>query len=149
MTSFLSKKKDEKSYKERLATVPEQTRRNKMYAIKVFKDFVQENYNRTIQNVIEELHLIRKTKDQETYDNALYVMLQDWNEREGRGNYTIKVLFSNLRKYLFHIGIKTHEQDTKEFLRFGKKSREERFLLSEKILQILLDQIPRNLSGHL
>ncbi len=47
MTSFLSKKRDEKSYEEILATIPEQTRRNKMYAIKVFEDFVRKNYNKT------------------------------------------------------------------------------------------------------
>jgi len=148
MTSFLSKKRDEKSYEERLATIPEQTRRNKMYAIKVFKDFVQENYdNKSVQNVIDELQLIRKTKDQETYDNALYGMLQDWidwNEKEGRGNYTIKVVFSNLRKYLFHIGIKTHEQDTKEFLRFGKKSREERFPLSQETFRQIINGFARS-----
>lgn len=147
MTSFLSKKRDEKSYEERLATIPEQTRRNKMYAIKVFEDFVRENYNKTIQDVIEELQMIRKTKDQDVYDEALYGMLQEWinwNEKVGRGNYTIKVLFSNLRKYLFHVGIKTHEQDTKEFLRFGKKSREERYPLSQDTFKQIINGFARS-----
>ena len=36
MTSFLSKKKDEKSFEERLATLPKGTKRNKLYAKKVF-----------------------------------------------------------------------------------------------------------------
>ena len=130
MTSFLSKKKDEKTYEEKLATIPEQTRRNKMYAVKVFENFVKDFYeSRSIQDVIEELQLLKKTKEQETYDIALYDMLQDWinwNESRRIGNYTIKVLFSNLRKYLFHVGIRTHEQDIKEFLRFGKRSKEER-----------------------
>ena len=76
MTSFLSKKRDEKSYEEILATIPEQTRRNKLYAIKVFEDFVRENYNKTIQDVIEELQMIRKTKDQDVYDEAgSYILL--------------------------------------------------------------------------
>ena len=73
MTSFLSKKRDEKTYKEKIATIPEQTRRNKMYAVKVFEDFVHETYeNRTIQEVIEELQLLKKTKEGELYDTALY-----------------------------------------------------------------------------
>ena len=49
MTSFLSKKKDEKTYEENIATIPEQTRRNKMYAIKVFENFVKDSYDRSIQ----------------------------------------------------------------------------------------------------
>jgi integrase len=147
MTSFLSKKKDEKSYEERLATVPKGTRRNKLYSIKVFEDFVKEHYEKTIQDVVDELQIIKKTKDQESYDDALYGMLQDWidwNEKAGRGNYTIRVLFSNLRKYLFHIGIKTHEQDIKEFLRFGKKTREERFPLSEEIYRQIINGFAKN-----
>ena len=127
MTSFLSKKRDNESYAEKLATVPTHTRRNKLYAVKVFEDFVCAKYNnRTISDVIEKLQVIKKTTDQETYDEAVYSMLQDWinwNESRGIGNYTIKILFSNLRKYLFHIGIKTHGQDIKEYISFGKKTR--------------------------
>ena len=41
MTSFLSKKRDEKTYEEKLATNPAQTRRNKIYAVKVFEDFIR------------------------------------------------------------------------------------------------------------
>ena len=79
MTSFLSKKRDNESYTEKLATVPKHTRKNKLYAIKVFEDFVCEKYNnRTISDVIEELQVIKKTKEQEIYDEALYGMLQDW-----------------------------------------------------------------------
>jgi integrase len=148
MTSFLSKKRDEKTYKEKIATIPEQTRRNKMYAVKVFEDFVHETYeNRTIQEVIEELQLLKKTKEGELYDTALYGMLQDWinwNESRGIGNYTIKVIFSNLRKYLFHVGIRTHEQDVKEFLRFGKRSKEERYPLSREEYAQIVSGFSRN-----
>ena len=148
MTSFLSKKKDEKTYEEKLATIPEQTRRNKMYAIKVFENFVKDSYDRSIQEVIEELQLLKKTKEQEIYDIALYDMLQDWinwNESRRIGNYTIKVLFSNLRKYLFHVGIRTHEQDIKEFLRFGKRSKEERYPLSREEYAKIVNGFSRNL----
>ena len=74
-------------------------------------------------------------------------MLQDWinwNEARGVGNYTIRVLFSNLCKYLFHVGIKTHEQNTKEFLRFGKKNKEERFPLSQEIYRQVVNGLARN-----
>ncbi|MBL7014973.1 MAG: site-specific integrase [Nitrosopumilus sp.] len=148
MTSFLSKKKDNQSYEEKLATVPERTRQSKLYAIKVFEDFVCEKYNnRTVADIVEELQAIKKTQEQEAYDEALYGMLQDWinwNENRGLGNYTIRILFSNLRKYLFHIGIKTYEQDIKEILRFGKKTREERYPLSQDIYRQIVNGFARN-----
>ncbi|MSV26758.1 MAG: hypothetical protein EXS75_04015, partial [Nitrosarchaeum sp.] len=148
MTSFLSKKRDNESFAEKLETVPTNTKINKLYAVKVFEDFVCEKYNnRTILDVIAELSEIKKTQDHETYGEALYGMLQDWinwNEHRGIGNYTIKILFSNLRKYLFHVGIKTHEQDIKESLRFGKKTREERFPLSHDIYRQIVNGLARN-----
>lgn len=147
MTSFLTKKKDDKSFEDRLATVPKGTKRNKLYAKKVFADFVKEQYARTTQEVIKELQLLKNSKDIQTYEDALYGMLQDWidwNEKKERGNYTIIVLFSNLRKYLFHLGIKTHEQDIKEYLRFGKKKREERHPLSQKVYRQIINGFARN-----
>jgi len=102
MTSFLSKKKDEKSFEDRLTTLPKGTRRNKLYAKKVFADFVKEQYTRTTSEVIEELQILKNSKDLQTYEGALYGMLQDWidwNERKWRGNYTIIVIFSNPIRY--------------------------------------------------
>jgi len=148
LTSFLTKNQNEQSFEEKISTSPEQTQRNKKYAVKVFKDFVKDSYaERTIEEVIEELRLLKKTHDLQTYDEALYGMLQDWinwNEKKGKGNYTIKVLFSNLRKYLFHVGIKTHEQDIKEFLRFGKPSREERYPLSQEEYRQIINGFSRS-----
>lgn len=142
MSSFLSKKKDEKSYEDRLEMLPKETKRNKLYAKKVFGDFVKEQYDRTTPEVIKELQLLRNSKDTESYEDALYGMLQDWinwSEKKGRGNYTIRVTFSNLRKYLFHLGIKTHDQDIKEHLRFGKRKKEEKYPLSQRVYrQIIL-----------
>jgi len=148
LTSFLTKNQNEQSFEEKISTAPKQTQINKKYAVKVFKDFVKESYaERTIEEVIGELRLLKKTHDLQTYDEALYGMLQDWinwNEKKGKGNYTIKVLFSNLRKYLFHVGIKTHEQDIKEFLRFGKPSREERYPLSQEEYRQIINGFSRN-----
>jgi len=149
MTSFLTKKRNAKSFEEKLSTAPKQTQRNKKYAIKLFEDFIKENYNgRPIQEIIKELRLLRRTQDQETYDEALYGMLQEWiiwNEKHGRGNYTIRVVFSNLRKYLFHVGIKTHNQDIKEFLLFGKRSKEEMYPLNQEEYRKIVNGFSRNL----
>lgn len=135
MTSFLTKKKTRESYDERISTEPMGTQICKKYVVKKFGDFVAEKYTeKMIEDVIEELKMIKNTQNQQTYEEALYGMLQDWinwNESRGLGNYTIRVQFSNLRKYFFHLGVKTSEQDIKEQLRFGKRVKEERHPLSD------------------
>jgi integrase len=147
MSSFLSKKKDRKSFDDALSTAPESTQKNKRYAIKLFEGFVDEAYlGRTTSDVIEELRQL-KTQDLQTYENALYGMLQDWivwNEKNGLGNFTIRVAFSNIRKYLFHLGVKTNEQDIKEYLRFGKKSKEHRHPLSQMEYRRIIDGLSRH-----
>ena len=134
MSSFLSKKKDQKSFEEVISTSPPGTQVNKMYAVNLFTKFVQENYSgRHVSDIVHELNLL-KSKDAQEYEDALYGMLQDWinwNQNTGHGNYTIRVAFSNLRKYLFHLGIKTNEQDIKEYLRFEKRTIEHRHPLSQ------------------
>jgi integrase len=147
MSSFLSKKKDSKSFDEALSTAPESTQKNKRYAIKLFEGFVDGKYlGRTTSDVIEELRQL-KTQDLQTYENALYGMLQDWivwNEKNGLGNFTIRVAFSNIRKYLFHLGVKTNEQDIKEYLRFGKRTREHRHPLSQMEYRRIIDGLSRH-----
>ena len=147
MSSFLSKKKDSKSFDDALSAAPESTQKNKRYAIKLFEGFVDDAYlGRTTSDVIEELRQL-KTQDLQTYENALYGMLQDWivwNEKNGLGNFTIRVAFSNIRKYLFHLGVKTNEQDIKEYLRFGKKSKEHRHPLSQMEYRRIIDGLSRH-----
>jgi integrase len=147
MSSFLSKKKDSASYDDVLSTSPESTQKNKRYAIKLLDTFVDASYSgRTTRDVISELRLL-KSQDSETYENALYDMLQDWilwNEKNGLGNFTIRVAFSNIRKYLFHLGIKTNEQDIKEHLRFGKRTRENRHPLSQMEYRRIIDGLSRH-----
>ena len=147
MSSFLSKKKDGKSFDDALSTAPESTQKNKRYAIKLFEKFIDESYSgRTTLDVTDELRLL-KTQDTQTYEDALYGMLQDWivwNERNGLGNFTIRVAFSNIRKYLFHLGIKTNEQDIKEYLRFGKRTRENRHPLSQMEYRQIIDGLSRH-----
>lgn len=147
MSSFLSKKKDSATFDDVLSTAPKSTQQNKRYAIKLLGQFVEESYSgRNILDVIEELRLL-KSRDSQTYEDALYGMLQEWinwNQKKGRGNYTIRVAFSNVRKYLFHMGIKTSEQDIKEYLRFGKRTRENRHPLSQIEYQRIVDGLSRH-----
>ena len=148
MNSFLAKNKDSRTYEEKISGEPKETQRNKRYAVNNFQDFVDEEYSgKSVQDIVTELKKIKETEDQQTYESALYGMLQDWinsNQKHGRGNYTIRVLFSNLRKYLLHFGIKTNEQDIKEYLTFGKRSREERYPLSQEEYSKIVNGVSRN-----
>ena len=98
MSSFLSKKKDSTSFDEALSTAPKSTQQNKRYAIKLLDMFVEESYSgRTTMDVIEELQLL-KSQDTQTYEDALYGMLQDWiiwNEKNGK---EVRVLAFHLVK---------------------------------------------------
>ena len=136
MTSFLTKKRTNESFDEKISTEPAGTQMCKRYAVKIFDDFVADKFpEKTTADIIDELNLIKSAQSQQTYEEALYGVLQDWinwNEKRGLGNYTIRISFSNLRKYLFHLGIKTHDQDIKEYLRFGKRVKEERHPLSDE-----------------
>ncbi len=146
MNLFLTKMKNKESYWQKINTEPKGTQRNKRYAIDNFTWFVQETYDgKTVEDVIEELQFVKKNNDE--YEEILFGVLQDWinwNEKRGIGSYTIRVTFSNLRKFLFHFGIKTNEQDIKEYLRFGKVPKEERHPLSQEEYRSIIDGFAKN-----
>nr|MBC8482153.1 hypothetical protein [Nitrososphaerota archaeon] len=129
MTSFLVKNKSKESYEQRISTEPITTQRCKLYAIKNFDHFVSETYDdRTTNDIIDELFILKTDNGQE-FEDVLYDMLQEWinwNERKVIHPSTIRITFSNLRKYLFFRKIKTNEQDIGEFLRFSKIPKEEK-----------------------
>ena len=146
MTSFLITKKDNKSYEEKLSSAPESTKRNKAYAVQVFERFCQERYEKCSEEIINEIIRIKQDQPKE-YENALYDVLQEWinwNKKRKIGSYTIRTQFSNLRKYLFHMGVKTSEQDIKEHLIFEKISREERYPMSTEEYRVIIEGFFRN-----
>jgi len=146
MNSFLTKKKTKETYWQKISTEPKGTQRNKKYAVDNFLWFVKGVYDKkSVGVVIEELQVLKKA--QENFEETLYGVLQEWinwNEKRGVGNYTIRVTFSNLRKFLFHFGIKTDEQDIKEYLRFGKIPKEERHPLSQDEYRAIIDAFAKS-----
>ena len=74
-------------------------------------------------------------------------MLQEWinwNELRDISPSTIKVAFSNLRKYLFFRNIKTNEQDIRNSLRFPKTPKEEKHPLSDSEYSAIVDGFAKN-----
>ncbi len=146
MTSFLITKKDNKSYESKIESLPSSTKRNKQYAVKLFERFTCEKYEKSSTEIIEEINRMRKEEPEE-YEYALYGMLQEWinwNKKRGIGNYTIRTQFSNLRKYLFHSGIKTDDQNIKEYLSFGKISKEEKYPLQLEEYRRIVESFSKN-----
>ena len=74
-------------------------------------------------------------------------MLQEWinwNERRNISPSTIKVTFSNLRKYLFFRNIRTNEQDIRNSLRFPKTPKEEKHPLSDSEYRAIVDGLAKD-----
>ena len=147
MTSFLIEPKSYESYEQRISTEPASTQRSKKYAINNFEKFVSETYDgRTVDEIRDELELV-KTNNEQGLEDPLYDMLQEWinwNERRGIGPSTIKVAFSNLRKYFFFRKIKTNDQDIREYLRFPKTPKEEKHPLSDSEYRAIVDGLAKN-----
>lgn len=142
--SILSRSKTVKDFEERLANQPDNTRENVQAAINNFKKFTHEKFENSIDAICSELIKIKKTQDEEEYEDALYSFLQDWidwNVSKKAGSYTIRTRFSIIRNCLYHLGVKTNPQDIKQLLKFPKKTTEEKYpLKKEELRNIVLAQ---------
>jgi len=139
--SNLTKKRTSKSYEEKLASLPTNSRENVQAAINNFKKFVQEIHESTPDQICGELIEIRKTKDEEEYEDILYNFLQewiDWNISNNAGAYTIKTRFSIIRSYLYYLGVKSNPQDIKQLLIFPRKVQEERYPVKKQEIRDLV-----------
>ena len=139
--SNLTKKRTSKSYEEKLANLPINSRENIQAAINNFKKFVQENHQCTPDQICGELIEIRNTKGEEEYEDTLYNFLQewiDWNVSKDAGAYTIKTRFSIIRSYLYFLGVKSNPQDIKQLLKFPKKIQEERYPIKKQEIRDLV-----------
>ena len=147
MTSFLIEPKSYESYEQQISTEPASTQRSKKYAISNFEKFVSETYDGiSIDEIIDELFSFKTDNGQE-FEDALYGMLQkwiNWNERRDISPSTIKVAFSNLRKYFFYWKIRTNEQDIRNSLRFPKTPKEEKHPLSDSEYRAIVEGLAKN-----
>jgi len=146
--SILVKKRTTVDYLAKLSTVPSGTAANVQATIKNFIGFVKERHQSTPEQICEELIGIKKSKGDDEYEDLLYRVLQDWidwNISKKAGAYSIRVRFSILRSYLYHLGVKTNLQDIKQLLKFPKKTREERYPLKKQELRELVLSHSRHL----
>src|SRR5713226_876021 len=135
--SIITKKRTTQDYLERLTTIPKNTAENVRATINNFMKFVKEKHETIPENICEQLISIRKSKGDDEYEDSLYDILQnwiDWNVSNKAGAYSIRMRFSIIRSYLYHLGVKTNPQDIKQLLRFPKKINEERYPIKKQEL---------------
>ena len=147
--SIITKKKTSETYLTSLQTVPVNTRNNCTIVLGHFTKFIKNTQNLTPDQLCEEL-LIMKKQDEEEYINTLYSILQDFIDimhKTLSGN-TIKCYFANLRGYLYHLGVRTDQQDVKMLIRFPKVLFEEKYPLSIEELRKIVDYYTRYPKRH-
>jgi integrase len=142
--SILTKKRTTQGYLEKLNTLPQNTRENTQATINGFSKFVKEIHDSSLDQVCSDLIAIKKTKGDEEFEDVLYDLLQewiDWNITRKIGAYTIRIRFSIIRGFLYHMGVKTNSQDIKQILKFPRKIQEEKIpITKEKLKNIVLAQ---------
>jgi len=139
MSSFLVKKKQQKTFQERISKKAVTTQNTIKTAIRTFERFCYENYEgRKPDEIFDEL---RTFKDHEQTD-AVFNILQDWIDWNYDHNVltsTLRMYFSSLKQFLHYNGFKLHPQDIKDNLEWKKTIKEELYALEltdiQKIFQ--------------
>jgi len=116
------------TFMEKMTPKDPKTLRSYNMAINNFENFCMEKYGKA--DFISEL---------KEYDNdALFDFLQSWiNWNDKLAPSTIRILFSRIKKYLYHRGIKLHQQDINEELEFRSQIQEERYGLALDDIQTI------------
>jgi integrase len=114
---------------ERMATKDEKTIRSYGVAINNFENFCMEKYGNA--------DFVSELKDYETED--IFEVLQSWiNWNNKLAPSSTKVMFSRIKKYLYHRGIKLYQQDINEELEFRTLIQEERYGLTLDDIQTIV-----------
>ena len=98
----------------------------------------------TPEELCRELLIIKK-QDEDKYIDTLYDILQEFiaeSHKTLSGN-SIKTLFSCLRGYIYHLGVRTNPQDIKMMLKFPRIETEEKYPLSVDELRLIVDHFSR------
>lgn len=97
-----------------------------------FENFSMEKYGKS--DIIEDL--------KEHSDNEILDVIQAWiNYNDNLNPNTIINMFSRLKKYLHHRGIKLHPQDVKEELEFRHSIEEELYPITIENIQSIVKEM--------
>ena len=142
--SIITKKKTTQTFLASLDKLPLNTQRSQKNTVKKFTEFVKETQNLTPDQFCKEL-LIMKKQDEDEYINTLYSILQDFIDDmiTKISARSIKTNFAYLRSYLYHLGVRTNEQDIKMMLKFPKVQHEEKYPLKLEQLRRIVESYNR------
>jgi len=143
--SILKKERTVEEYRKKLEILPESTRKSKLQAVREFQKFTQKNHSCTPEILTDELLILKKQNENE-YIDACYDILQSWiNDYSKNHNAnTLRTTFTNLRSFLYFLGVKTADQDIRQQLTFPKIKKEEKYPLSHDQLRKICDDQVRN-----
>jgi len=117
-----------KTYQEKIKTKKQGTQTNIFQSIQNFENFCMEKHGKA--NIISEM---KEIESEEMFD-----VLQDrinWND--DRAASTVRVHFSNVKKYLHYMGIKLYKEDIDNELNFKSLTNEDLYGLSLSDVQTL------------
>ncbi len=116
------------TYQEKVKTKKEGTQINIFKSISNFENFCMEKHGKA--NIIPEM---KQLESEELFD-----LLQTWiNWNNGRAASTVRVHFSNVKKYLHYMGIKLYKDDIDNELNFKSLTSEDLYGLSLNDIQTI------------
>ena len=135
----LDRERTKESYLENISVQAKGTQRNTRFALKKFEDFVESKFDgRSSEDIIQELLALKDTKR----DSALFDLLQDYvnyTHSVGVMPNTIHNYFSVLKGYLTYRGLKIHQEEVKQNIKFPKIIHEEKHGLTIDEVKNILD----------
>ena len=127
------------SYFEVISVRARGTQKNIRFALQRFEEFVKSSFDgRSSEEIISELLVLKGTEQ----DSALFDLLQDYvnyANSSGISPTTIRGFFSALKGYLTYRGLKIHQEEVKQNIKFPKIMYEEKHGLTPDEIKNLLD----------
>ena len=105
------------------------------YVLQRFDQFCKKEFDKTEAEVIQELRIVKKSSTEDEYKEALFKRIAQPFLNELSKVYdahNVKVLFSYFKRYLVWSGIIIYREESKLYLRFPKKPRDEKHILKKE-----------------
>lgn len=136
MASFLDSPIAKQSLEDSLKKLSAGTRKGILKAVKSFDKFCNAKYERTAQQVLNELKLF---KGEELHDKARDVLQGwiDWQYENEQMTSGIKLRISQLKTILRHNRLKVHFEDFDEPLHYTKQIKEELHAITREEIQTI------------
>jgi len=150
MSSFLIKKKQKRSFEDKISKLAKKTQSNIYAAERSFDRFCLEFYDgRKSVEIFAELNILKNKEQPEAIREVLQSWI-DWQYNNGSLTSSIQQYISKIKRVFSHHGIRIHLSDFDEPLEFKPKIKEELHDLTiEEIQDILKYANPKKIGFYL